>query len=142
LNRAARSSSEVLGLLADAADSFERAYRRLIGRLLELELPLIICTIYNGNFADVHFQRIASTGLSIFNDVIVRVGFEHHLPIVDLRLVCTEPDDYANSIEPSSAGGEKIAATILAAVGKSDGREVGFEPGSGSQRKRLGNPQA
>ena len=116
LDRPAQSSSEVLGLLADAADSFERAYRRLIGRLLELQLPLTVCTIYNGNFPDREFRRIASTALRVFNDVIVRVAFEHGLGIVDLRLVCTEPSDYANPIEPSSEGGRKIALSIREAV--------------------------
>jgi hypothetical protein len=37
--------------------------------------------------------------------------------VIDLRLVCTEPSDYANPIEPSGAGGRKIAAAIAAAIG-------------------------
>jgi hypothetical protein len=32
--------------------------------------------------------------------------------VIDLRAVCTYPEDYANPIEPSSVGGEKIARTI------------------------------
>jgi hypothetical protein len=37
--------------------------------------------------------------------------------VIDLRLVCTEPADYANPIEPSSGGGEKIARAIVTALG-------------------------
>jgi len=36
---------------------------------------------------------------------------------VDLRLVCTEPSDYANPIEPSGSGGAKIARAIVASLG-------------------------
>ena len=35
------------------------------------------------------------------------------LPVIDLRLICTEPEDYANEIEPGIPGGRKIAAAIL-----------------------------
>jgi hypothetical protein len=45
------------------------------------------------------------------------VGFERRLTIIDLRLVCDEPADYANPIEPSSTGGAKIARAIASAVG-------------------------
>src|SRR5215213_6735924 len=60
LQRPAHSVAEVLGLLADAASDFERRYRGLVARLLKQRLPLVVCTIYNGNFPDPRFQRIAS----------------------------------------------------------------------------------
>jgi lysophospholipase L1-like esterase len=113
----ARSAAEVFTLLADATEEFEERYRGLIGLLLQTGLPLTVCTIYNGNFPDRDFQRIASTALSSFNDAILRVGFERRLTIIDLRLVCDHPADYANPIEPSSIGGAKIARAIAAAVG-------------------------
>jgi len=109
----AASAPQLLGFLADAAESFERRYRRLVDRLLEQELPLTVCTIYNGNFPDPGFQRLASTALCIFNDPILRIAFEQRLTVIDLRLVCNEAADYANPIEPSSRGGAKIAGTIL-----------------------------
>jgi len=109
----AASAPQLLGFLADAAESFERRYRRLVDRLLERELPLTVCTIYNGNFPDPGFQRLASTALCIFNDPILRIAFEQRLTVIDLRLVCNEAADYANPIEPSSRGGAKIAGTIL-----------------------------
>lgn len=53
----------------------------------------------------------------LFNDVILRVAFEHRAAVIDLRLVCTEFEDYANPIEPSGHGGLKIAKRILGATG-------------------------
>ena len=57
-------------------------------------------------------QKVAVAALTVFNDCIVRAAFAHGLPLLDLRLICTEAGDYANSIEPSAQGGEKIARTI------------------------------
>lgn len=59
---------------------------------------------YNGCLADKDFQRLASTALMVFNDVILRVGIEFGLSVIDLRFVCSLPEDYANPIEPSSSG--------------------------------------
>jgi len=36
--------------------------------------------------------------------------------VVELRLVCSEPADYANPIEPSVRGGAKIARAVARAV--------------------------
>jgi hypothetical protein len=55
--------------------------------------------------------------LMLFNDVILRVAFEHHATVIDLRQVCSEKADYANPIEPSGQGGMKIAQAIARAVG-------------------------
>jgi hypothetical protein len=49
----------------------------------------------------------------VFNDVILRVGIEFGLAIIDLRFVCSSAADYANPIEPSSIGGAKIARAIV-----------------------------
>lgn len=45
---------------------------------------------------------------------------QHNLPVIDLRLVCCEPSDYANAIEPSSLGGEKITDNIVKIVADHD----------------------
>ena len=123
LARPSRSSAQVVGWLAEAASAFEHRYRGAIAAVLALRLPTVVCTIYNGNFPDEEFQRIASTALMAFNDAILRVAFEHGLTVIDLRLICTEPEDYANPIEPASHGGAKIAGAIALAVGAAAGRE-------------------
>jgi hypothetical protein len=56
----------------------------------------------------------------VFNDVILRVGIESGLAIIDLRFVCSSPADYANPIEPSSIGGAKIARAIVNLVSSRD----------------------
>ncbi len=117
LGQSAQSTAQVLGLLAELSHQFEQRYRQGVDAVLRRGLPTILCTIYNGNFPDPLYQRLASTALTIFNDAILRVAFERGLPVIDLRLICAAPEDYANSIEPSSAGGAKIARAIVHALG-------------------------
>jgi hypothetical protein len=42
--------------------------------------------------------------------------------VIDLRFVCSSPEDYANPIEPSSKGGAKIARCIVASTEQSGNR--------------------
>ena len=124
LERRATSSPQVLGWLADAADGFEARYRRMLDALLARRLPLTLCTIYNGNLGPP-VQRLAATALAVFDDVILRVAAERSLPVIELRLVCTEPSDYANPIEPSVQGGAKIARAVARAVTSSEAQARG-----------------
>jgi hypothetical protein len=124
LERRATSSPQVLGWLADAAAGFEKAYRRMLDALLARRLPLTLCTIYNGNLGPpVH--RLAATALAVFDDVILRLATQRSLPVIELRLVCTEPSDYANPIEPSVQGGAKIARAVARALTSSEAQARG-----------------
>jgi hypothetical protein len=113
LSAPARSAAEVLSSLADIGDTFERGYLAMLTDVLAHELPTAICTIYYPRFPDAALQKVAVAALAVFNDCIVRAAFAHGLPLLDLRLICTEEADYANSIEPSARGGEKIARAIV-----------------------------
>jgi hypothetical protein len=123
LERRASSSAEVLGALADAATAFEGRYRRMLDVVTARGLPVTLCTIYNGNLGPP-MQRLATVALAVFNDAILRLGAERALRVIELRLVCTEAADYANPIEPSVRGGEKIARAIAGAVDALPGRGV------------------
>lgn len=112
----APSTREARQAIAEVAESFARAYGLAIDACLRPHLPLVVCTIYSGCFSDPTYQRLAALGLAVFNDVILRVAIERRLPVVDLRSVCSDPEDYADPIEPSSVGGEKIARAIIGAV--------------------------
>ena len=116
LQRPVLSIAQAMEALADVATDFETEYRAALAACLDADLPVVVCTIYNGYFDDRPFQRIASATLTLFNDAIIRVASEHALPMIDLRAVCAQPEDYANQIEPSAVGGEKIARVIVSLV--------------------------
>jgi len=46
-------------------------------------LPLVICTVYHGNFADPRYQRIVVAGITAYNDVIIRTATRFSLPGVN-----------------------------------------------------------
>ncbi len=116
LTTPARSTAEALLGLADIAEEFERGYLAMLAEVLARELPTAICTVYYPRFPEAVLQRMAVTALAVFNDCIIRAAFAHGLPLIDLRLICTEEGDYANPIEPSERGGEKIARSIVQLV--------------------------
>jgi hypothetical protein len=120
LSSPCRSTAEALSLFGIRVDRFETSYRRVVRDLAALDLPTVVCTIYNGNFEESSAELIR-LALIPFNDVIFRTAFEARMDLIDLRLVCSDPDDYANPIEPSGVGGGKIAAAILRAVGAGAG---------------------
>lgn len=120
LTQPVNSIYEAIEAFYERIHHFELDYRRALIRLLELNLPATLCTIYNGNFSDPRGARWKQTALMMFNDVILRQAIENRLPVIDLRTVCTEENDYANEIEPSGQGGYKIATAIAHAVGALD----------------------
>jgi lysophospholipase L1-like esterase len=115
------STAEALLGLADIAAGFERKYHDMLAEVLAHDLPTAICTIYFPRFPDATLQRVAVTALTVFNDCIIRAALVHRLPLLDLRFVCTEEGDYADPIEPSARGGEKISSAIVEML------EHGFE---------------
>jgi len=107
------SSAEVFDRVADLASAFEQHYREMLQAVLSLNKQVAVCTIYYPRMPEDFAQKIAVAALASFNDVIIIQAFLAGVPLIDLRLVCTEDSDYANAIEPSDSGGRKIAKTIL-----------------------------
>jgi hypothetical protein len=114
------SFAEALRRLADIGDEFQRDYARMLDEVLRLSLPTAVCTVYYPQFPDAYLRRLAVTALTVFNDCIIREATLRGLPLLDLRLICDGEEDYANPIEPSVRGGEKIAAAILRLITEHD----------------------
>jgi GDSL-like Lipase/Acylhydrolase family len=115
LQEPAGSFGEVLSRMGEISEEFRKEYREMLREVLELGKPSVVCTIYDA-IPDLHPAE--RTGLCLFNDMILREAFRHAVPVIDLRLICTEPIDYARSspIEPSAVGGGKIARAVDRAV--------------------------
>jgi hypothetical protein len=125
-------SPGVFQQLAQVIGEFQSTYRGLVEACLERGFPLVVCTIYNGNFADQEFQAMAQMAVAEFDDVILRLAQEKGLRAIDLRLVCASVEDYANPIEPSAVGGGKIAAAIWRTISDPE-----YIPKPGSSAARL-----
>lgn len=110
---------EAATLLADWQAQFRRDYRRMLNVVLSRRKPVVLATIYDGVPG---LDPGLRTALAPFNDVILREATAHRLPVLDLRLICDAPGDYAavSPIEPSAQGGGKIAAAIAQLVREHD----------------------
>ena len=115
LREPACTVGEAMGQLAAVRERFRINYRGMLLDLRILGKPVIVCTIYD---AIPNLPVAERTALGLFNEVILREAVAARVPVIDLRLICTEPGDYSplSSIEPSVVGGAKIAERIALAV--------------------------
>jgi hypothetical protein len=54
--------------------------------------------------------------LGVLNDVITREAASRRMPLIDLRVMFTREEYFANAIEPSEKGSELIAAAVVQAL--------------------------
>jgi hypothetical protein len=116
LDEPSTSVAETLSRLAAIRDRFRSDYAEAVRSVLEVGLPTALCTIYEPRFPELARQRLAATALSVLNDGIIREAVLRGCPLLDLRLICDEDRDFANSIEPSVQGGSKISSAIASLV--------------------------
>lgn len=112
INESGGSIGQAFTQLAQVQQKFRRDYQEMIRAVLSRRLRTALCTIYD---AVPGLEREELTALSVWNDVILREAIRAGLPVLDLRMICTDPRDYSNlsPIEPSERGGAKIVAGIV-----------------------------
>ena len=111
LSEKVSSVAEGLGLLSGVVTEFQTAYRRMLDDVVATNIPATVCTIYRPQYEPT-LQQVTLMALSLFNDVILTEAMRMRLPVLDLRQIMDEASDYANPIEPSAHGGEKMAKAI------------------------------
>jgi hypothetical protein len=116
LGRRVGTVAEAVSLLGEAQSGFASDYSEMADAVAATGLPAAFCTVYDTPPSSPD-QHIVRTALAVFNDVITRAAFSRGAGLIDLRLICDSDEDYANPIEPSVRGGEKIAAAIAAWAG-------------------------
>jgi lysophospholipase L1-like esterase len=126
LDQRGTNSGEVFGQLLQIADDFERQYEAAARSVASHAKRTVLCTIYEVQLEPPVFAKLARVPLAVLNDRIIRTGSRLGLDVLELRTVCTEPDDFTLQIEPSAQGAEKIARAIA--------RLVDGEPGLRSSR--------
>jgi len=109
-------------------ENFKKRYSEMVDLVLSYNLPTTFCSIYYPRFDARSLDRVqdymsvlsngreiqemAMAAETIFNDIITYEIFKRKLPLIDLRVLCDDEEDFANPIEPSCIGGMKIAKTI------------------------------
>lgn len=98
-------------VLNEVSQNFRKQYHDTLHKIITIGLPTIACTIYNPRLEDM-MQTVAVTAIQTFNDCIFQEVAQAGLPLIELRSVCDDDEDFANPIEPSAIGGQKIAVAI------------------------------
>jgi hypothetical protein len=100
-----------LRILQELRARFRGDYHAMLQALLAADKPVALCTIYDSIPGLSPAQQAAVAG---FNEIILREAVAARVPVIDLRLVCSEPADFSEQsvIEPSVTGGAKIAKMI------------------------------
>lgn len=111
--------AEALYRFAEIRKVFRTRYREMLRHVMGFGLPVSVCTIYNNvpGLGDIE-----KTALALYNETILSEASLHGLPVVDLRIICNDAQDYSDisPIEPSDAGGRKIAVAISALLNTHD----------------------
>ena len=119
---------EALDFLNERVEVFEKEYIKMLNNVSKYSLKTTLCTIYNPCFDHDDMDRISymfppnsnfkklqrrsTTALPLFNNIIFQEAFNFGIPVMDLRLIFSDREDYANPIEPSVVGGMKMAKII------------------------------
>jgi hypothetical protein len=116
LDRRHTSAADLLEALLSIADDFEREYARIAAQVAGRARRTILCTIYEVRLEPPIYARLARVPLGVLNDRIIGVASRLGLEVLDLRSVCTGPEDFVLQIEPSAQGAAKIATAIASLV--------------------------
>ena len=73
-------------------------------------------------------QQAIKAALKMWNDAIMQAATNCVCPVIDLRRVCTDQEDFTRQIEPSEQGGQKIAHAIAASLMSSRSSSVIMGP--------------
>ncbi len=107
---------QTLEQLSLAADEFERTLERLIHVAQAARLVIMVCTMFPPNYKDPVRQRTACAALAVFNDRVTKRAAAARVSLIDLRLTCTELDDYAKPTLLSKSGVQKVANVVRFAM--------------------------
>jgi hypothetical protein len=110
LEQTVRSMADALELLAGVRERFRATYAAMLDETLRRRLHTAVCTIYEPRFPELPSEE-SPPRPSPLNDASTREAFTRRLDCLDLRVLCDDDRDFANPIEPSVQGGEKIAST-------------------------------
>ena len=119
---------EALQQMYRIGNNFKKRYSEMVDLVLSYNLPTAFCSVYYPRFDagslnrvqhymsaiqnGSEIQEMAMAAETIFNDIITYEIFKRKIPLIDLRVLCDNDEDFANHIEPSCIGGMKIAKIL------------------------------
>jgi len=111
LERGVATVSEAMSLLANVISKFKADYQVMLKAVLAKNTKVVVCTVYN-SIPNMSVEALSV--LALFNEAILLEAASNYIPVIDLRVVCSQPEDYStiSPIEPSGQGSIKICKQI------------------------------
>ena len=107
---ALEKSSELIG-------EIQENYTKILEHLSQYDAKVLLCTVYEGDLeSDVllaDYDKAGQAMLKMHNDTVYYLASKFDVDVLELRNIFTNKEDYANPIEPSHIGGEKLAKAII-----------------------------
>ena len=107
---ALEKSSELIG-------EIQENYIKILEQLSQYDSKVLLCTVYEGDLkSDVllaDYDKAGQAMLKMHNDTVYYLASKFEVDVLELRNIFTNKEDYANPIEPSHIGGEKLAKEII-----------------------------
>mgnify|MGYP001160075597 CR=1 FL=1 len=107
----------VSGIQQHIFEPLEQRFETIIEELSSQRANLLICTVYEGDLGRTdEFKDVLDSSkimVSSFNDIVYKTAKKYNADVLELREIFISSDDYANPIEPSHIGGEKLAKSIV-----------------------------
>ncbi len=106
----------VTGIQQHIFEPLEQRFETIIEELSSQRANLLICTVYEGDLGRTdEFKDVLDSSkimVSSFNDIVYKTAQKYNVDVLELRDIFVSSEDYANPIEPSHIGGEKLAKAI------------------------------
>lgn len=101
----------------DLISEIQGKYIKILERLVQYNSKILLCTVYEGDLKSdlllAQYDKAGQAMLKMHNDTVYYLANKFEVDVLELRNIFTNKEDYANPIEPSHIGGEKLAKAIL-----------------------------
>jgi hypothetical protein len=124
LEQPTKSSGDTLDALVGMVDDFAAGFDPVAKSVRDRSPRLVVCTIYEPPLVGLNTASRARVLLTLLNDHILRTAYRWGLDVLDLRAICTIPEDFTQQIAPSATGAAKIGRAIAGIAAGTGGRKV------------------
>jgi len=102
---------------SELISQIQENYIKILEHLSQYDAKVLLCTVYEGDLESdlllAEYDKAGQVMLKMHNDTVYYLASKFEVDVLELRNIFTNKEDYANPIEPSHIGGEKLAKAII-----------------------------
>lgn len=102
---------------SELISEIQENYIKILEHLSQYGAKVLLCTVYEGDLESdlllAEYNKAGQVMLKMHNDTVYYLASKFEVDVLELRNIFTNKEDYANPIEPSHIGGEKLAKAII-----------------------------